>query len=368
MARRAKRGFATVVKEKSGRYSVRFTTLEGKRTSAGQTFAHKADAEAWAAVKRRELDKPAKAQQQRVTFGDYAETWLQQRHVGGRPLKPRTREDYANILRAQLLPAFGAKRLDSITTQNVRDWYTHTLTNKATARSHAYGVLHAIMRTAFEDDLIDANPCRIRGAGSAKRATQTVIVTVEQLDVIVSAMPDSLKLMPLLGSWCALRFGEIVELRRSDIDLDSGVVRVRRAAVRIKGTYEISDPKSNAGSRDVYVPDDLIPAIQRHLDTHVAPGADALLFPNTTGNHLQPSTFYRHWYKARHAAGRDDLRFHDLRHTGGTMAAHTGATLAELMQRLGHSTPTAALRYQHATESRGRELAAKLSKLMSIVV
>ena len=65
--------------------------------------------------------------------------------------------------------------------------------------------------------------------------------------------------------------------------------------------------------------------------------------------------------KARAAAGRPDLRLHDLRHTGATLAAPTGATLAELMARLGHSTPQAALRYQHAAQGRDTEIARLLS-------
>jgi integrase len=64
---------------------------------------------------------------------------------------------------------------------------------------------------------------------------------------------------------------------------------------------------------------------------------------------------------AARAAGRGDLTFHDLRHTGATMAAATGATLAELMARIGHSTPNAALIYQHATSERDHEIAAALS-------
>ena len=71
----------------------------------------------------------------------------------------------------------------------------------------------------------------------------------------------------------------------------------------------------------------------------------------------------RHWYKARQAAGCPDLRWHDLRHSGAVLAAATGASLAELMERLGHSTPAAAMRYQHAARGRGREIAALLSKL-----
>ena len=61
------------------------------------------------------------------------------------------------------------------------------------------------------------------------------------------------------------------------------------------------------------------------------------------------------------AAGRPDLRFHDLRHTGATLAAATGATMAELMRRLGHSTPGAAMRYQHAADDRDRAIAEALS-------
>jgi integrase len=115
--------------------------------------------------------------------------------------------------------------------------------------------------------------------------------------------------------------------------------------------------------RDVNIPPHVLPAIERHL-TKVGKDADALLFPAKDGvSHLQPSTLYRHWYKARAKAGRDDLRFHDLRHSGATLAAQTGATLAELMERLGHSTPQAALRYQHAAQGRDKSIAAALSKL-----
>jgi integrase len=51
----------------------------------------------------------------------------------------------------------------------------------------------------------------------------------------VSEMPYHLQLMALLAAWCALRFGELVELRRGDIDLDDNVVKVRRGAARVKG-------------------------------------------------------------------------------------------------------------------------------------
>lgn len=69
------------------------------------------------------------------------------------------------------------------------------------------------------------------------------------------------------------------------------------------------------------------------------------------------------YYPARIAAGRPELRFHDLRHTGAVLAASTGAILAELMARLGHSTPAAAMRYQHAAQDRDLAIAQALSRL-----
>lgn len=78
---------------------------------------------------------------------------------------------------------------------------------------------------------------------------------------------------------------------------------------------------------------------------------------------MAPSSLYRVFYPARTAAGRPDLSVHDLRHTGAVLAASTGATLAELMARLGHSTPGAALRYQHAADGRDAAIADALSPL-----
>jgi integrase len=173
-----------------------------------------------------------------------------------------------------------------------------------------------------------------------------------------------------------LRFGEATELRRGDIELtrvakgkgdpDRCVLHVQRGVTVVRGQgYVIGTPKSDAGSRDVTMPPHLIPMIRAHLAEHVALGPNALLFyaVNDRDAHLASSTWAKSWYPARLAAGRPDLRTHDLRHTGAVFAALSGATLAELMGRLGHSTAGAALRYQHVAEDRDAVLAEALSKL-----
>jgi integrase len=235
--------------------------------------------------------------------------------------------------------------------------------DRPTARAHAYGLLRTILNTAVADELIAANPCRVRGGGSTKRAKRIKPATLAELETLVGATPDRYKLMMLLAAWCALRFGELAELRRSDIDATHGVIHVRRGVTRTKGARIVGGPKSEAGKRDVAIPPHLMPMVKSHLRDHAQIGRDGLLFPARHGGHMAPATLYRVFYPARKAAGRPDLRFHDLRHTGAVLAAATGATLAELMARLGHSTAGAALRYQHAAAERDKVIAEALSEL-----
>jgi integrase len=336
------------------------------RRTAPHTFADKLAAEAFVVDLRRKIDRgqfftgaPAK-----ITFAAYADTWLANRQVSGRPLKDRTRAHYRAILNDHLVPAFGDKLLSTVTPADVRDWYAAALTDRPTMRAHSYGLLKTIMATAVAEERIDANPCRIRGASAAKRLHKIRPASPQELTALTAQMPENLQLAVMLSSWAALRFGELVELRRGDIDLDAEVIRVRRAAVRSTGgTFSVTSPKSTAGVRDVAIPPHLLPMITDHLERFVGTGADAMIFPTRKGGHLQPSTLARHWYRARAGIGRPDLRWHDLRHSGAVLAAATGASLPELMDRLGHSTATAALRYQHTVDGRGREIAALLSKL-----
>ena len=136
--------------------------------------------------------------------------------------------------------------------------------------------------------------------------------TLDQLATLAAEMPDRYRLMVPLAAWCALRFGELVELRRADVDLTDNVVKVRRGAVRVDGGWVVGDPKSEAGARDVAIPPHIMHEVQQHLATHVPKAPNSLLFPAKSGGHLQPSTLYRHFYRARTAAG-EDLRWHDLR-------------------------------------------------------
>ncbi|MCG5433936.1 site-specific integrase [Mycobacterium sp. MYCO198283] len=377
--------FGTVEQLPGGHYRARFTGPDGRRYKAPTTFLTKGDARAWLSLQQADIIRKAwtppettPTVDRKLTFRDYATVWLDNRRVKGEALKVRTRDHYAWLLAEHIYPTFGAMPVGSITADDVRAWHTRMGESTPTARSHAYGLLNAVMNTAVADGKAALSPCVIRGAGTSRRVHRIRPASLPELEALTNAMPAPYQAMILLASWCALRFGELTELRRKDFELSTfterddqgqevavyeGLIHVERAVVRAGEGYEVTSPKSDAGTRDVAIPPHLVPVLQAHLGTHVGIRGDALLFPAKHGGHLAPATLYRRFYTARTAAGRPDLRFHDLRHSGAVLAAQTGATLAELMARLGHSTPQAAMRYQHAAQGRDRQIAAALSKI-----
>ena len=151
-------------------------------------------------------------------------------------------------------------------------------------------------------------------------------------------------------------------LRRSDVDLRAKppVVRVRRAIGTGPGgkRYE-KEPKSRAGVRDQRVPGGVGTVLTEHLRTYLT-GRDGLLFPGPSGDWLQPTRFRDAaggWRDVREAVGRP-INFHDLRATGPTRLAQSGAHVAEVQAFLGDSSSEAAERYVRATQSRMDDLTA----------
>ncbi|GAB3797957.1 site-specific integrase [Humibacter antri] len=360
----------TIRKLKSGRYQARFSFPDGTRRPAPQTFQTKRDANAWLAQQEADVSRGVWQAQQHaasmaVTFEDYATRWLKNRKVKGRALKPKTREGYQDLLDRFLLPTFRLRAVHSIERDDVDRWYDKTAVDTPTYRAKAYSLLRTILASAVDDYRLAQNPARIRGAGAVERKHIVEPATLDELDALSDAMPPRYRMLVLLAAWCGLRYGELTELRRKDIDTKRGVVHVRRGVTLVNGKFVVDTPKTAAGVRDVNVPPFLLPQLRQHLLQHTAPGAEGLLFPskNDPAAHLRQSSLARVFYPAREKAGRPDLRFHDLRHTGAVNAAIAGATLAELMGRLGHSTASAAMRYQHIAADRDAEVANRLSAL-----
>lgn len=358
---RKRRGFGRIRQERSGRYSAAYIGPDTRLHRAPRTYATESDAEGWLAIERRKIDLGTWGAVERsdgITLRAYVDKWIEQRR-----LRPRTRQHYESMLERMILPALGDAKIVTLTPARIRQWHAELGAGHPTRNAHCYALLHAICSTAVQDEVLDANPCRIRAAMQTKRKRDVDVLTPAQVDRLASKMPANLRASVLLAAWCGLRWGETSELRRKDFSKDCATLRVRRAVTYRKGRFDVGEPKTAAGIRDVAIPPHIRPIVKAHLKNHVPSDPEALLFPTNEGLHMHGDNYRPHWERARAAIGKPNLRVHDLRHVGAVLAAQSGATTAELMHRLGHTTPQMALRYQHVAEGRDAEIAERLSKL-----
>ena len=260
--------------------------------------------------------------------------------------------------------------LRDVTPAQVRSWRAGLARRKTPTRStNAVMLLRAIYKTAQGDGLIAANPVNVGRLAKPAPIVEPKVLTVAEIAALadaVEAIEPRFRALVLIGAWCGLRWGELTELRRADVGDAADVIRVTRRVTHRAGC-DIDTPKNGKG-HTVTVPRHIRADVKHHLDVHVASGADSLLFGSTSPrgrcNHLYDTTFRRGvWLPACKAVGLHGVRVHDLRHTAETLTVAAGATLKESMQRLGHSSVAASLRYQHVPAGRDAEIADALSVL-----
>lgn len=376
-----KRAFGTVDRRPNGKFRARYIGPDGKQYTADtglgetKTFLTEAAARRWLARAEIAIEDgkwvnpfAPKIESQVETFGTYALRWVAERN-----LRPRTREEYYSLLRNHLLPNFGHYPLVDITAPMVRTW-RDIANDKRTVKARAYCVLSSIMLQARDDELIPRNPCMVAKGGTAKVAKTAYIFTNEEMDRVKANLPDRYRAMVDLGCWASLRIGEVLALRRGDLNLTAttvlgdGTVRpvatvsVSASVTRTQHGLAAGPPKTDAGIRTVELPPHVIPRLQEHLNTHVKPDDDALLFPAATQyTFMCHSTVQGVLNTAVKNAGiRKGVTFHDLRHTGQTKAAQAGATVAALAARAGQSDLRTAMRYTHNTPTEARTIADRM--------
>lgn len=377
-----RRDFGHIRRLPSGRYQASYIGPDLGRHKAPSTFEKRDLAVVWLRNEQRMIEDAVadevrwvspderlaasrRKAEPKVRFGEYGDKWIvERRNSKGEPLRALTRKDYELVLAKYLVPTFGDRPIDQITRADVRTWHAKLGSTAPRTSAKAYGLLRAIMNTAVDDELIAASPVHIRGAGAQAIKRKVEPATPAEIEMMADAMPPRLRASVIISAWCALRYGELAELRRKDIDVKRKLIRVRRAVTFPPGGPVVGPPKSDAGVRDVSIPPHIWSVVEEHLKEYVRPAPDALLFPSEGRGHIWHSGMNNYFSRARAAAGREDLTWHDLRHTGATLAAQVGATTAELQARLGHSTSVAAQLYQHAAKDRDRQIAERLSRLV----
>lgn len=360
---RTRRLFGAIRKLPSGRYQASYLDPHGKRRPAPTTFTSKIDADAWLSLQRSALETGAwRGTDERLTVGEYAATWFAALRV-----RPRTMYGYRKTFDRWIAPTFGTTPVGAVTRPMVRAWVGSFSDERPYARVNAYRLLSRIYTDAVEDGIVRESPVHVKGARQGPPPRQGHALTVPEILAVAERMPTGRGLTVILSAFCALRPGEVLALRRRDIDQGAHVVHVREtASARYGGGAHIGPTKTAASNRTVNYPAQLHDWIAEHLATYAAPGASGHMFPSPVnpGDPISTGAYRSAVLNAAKGAGLEDVRPHDFRHSGATLAAGTGATVRELMARLGHTSPVVAMQYQHSARERDRAIADRLGEAL----
>lgn len=333
---------ASIQKRPDGRYRARYRDSAGKEHA--RHFELKREAQKW-------LDEVTTSvltgmyvapKAGRITFEQYAREWQQ-----AQVWRPSTGAAVKTAIN-RLNKIIGTRTLESLTRDDVvalvkrlDDQYapsTVTLT---------YSYAATILGDAAKARRIPVSPCV--DIKLPQRAEKTIVpLTTDQVDALQQAMPPNLRASIFLGAGLGLRAGEALGLTEDRIDFDKREVSIDRQLARIKdGATLFGPPKTPKSRRVLPLPDSIAAVLREHLE-HFDTSPDGLLFLGARGAPASASTYYAKFKAAAHAAGLDDVRFHDLRHHCASLLIHNGASVKLVQEFLGHKDATETLNtYAH---------------------
>jgi integrase len=300
-----------------------------------------------------------------ATFGDAAEHWYT--HRGEQEdWKPSTKRDYRSALDRHLLPAFGDWRLEAVTTDAIERWRTGRLWAKESAitprtAAKLVTMIHGIYELARRTyKLTTPNPAHdVSRIKLRYNPEQFTFYTPEQVHALVRAAesPPSEELLDpaanaaakqdgaifLMAAFTGCRLGELLALHIRDIDFVAATIRVFGSVDITEG---VGTPKSGKG-RSVPMVNDVAQALARVLQRERFTGPDDFVFVGVDGRYLDGSALRRRYRAAQKRAELEPIRFHDLRHTFGSLAITQAESVRELQDWMGHADARTTARYVH---------------------
>ena len=355
--------------------------LRGSTHKIERTFRTKQEADEWIVSQRAGQQQgmwvdPRKADCKfREVVAAWKESWPNRISSGTASL-------YDGILGTHVMPTFGGVPVGKIDHGAVQRWVNQLTADglaPGTVRN-AYACLRNALNTAVRYGWIRSNPCMTIDLPRQRRE-EMLFLTAEEVRAVAEKIDVHYRVLVYVAAYTGLRAGELLALRRQDVDLLRGVIHVRRALKDVNGRLEFGEVKTEGSRRTVTLP----ASIRRLLETHLASelsggsGPDALVFPSKTGLPLRHKLFYRRHFKLAVAgytdkageyhpgalpASKHGLRFHDLRHTAASLAINAGAHPLLVSKMLGHSNVEITLnRYSHLFPDVAEALAEKLDAL-----
>jgi integrase len=308
-----------------------------------------------------------------VTFAEAAREWL--RYVEhDRKRRPSTIVDYRWIVERRLLPDFGELALESITTQRIDNWRVELVAAGGIADGEGLsartinkylGVMHSILKRAQRTYGLAANAAAWAERQPVSRSGDFDVLSAAEVEALARVAREGRHRKPpkhptglvwraklrqqdqqdaaifLTAAYAGLRLGELRSLRWRDLDFGKRLIHVRHSYV-----MRNEDAPKSGRVRSVPMIDQVATALDQLSRRNGWTGEEDLVFVNPTGEHIEDSALRRRFYAALEAAGLKHIRFHDLRHSFGTLAVQV-FPLTDVKAYMGHADIATTMIYVH---------------------
>jgi integrase len=308
---------------------------------------------------------------ERRTLGQHLEQWLE--HGVRHTRRPRTWQTYRERARLYVLPSLGRVRLTQLEPAHLQRLYGELLARGLAPQTvhHAHSLIRAALGQAVAWGLIPRNVATLVKAPRVERAEIPVLDAAQARQLRVAA--GATRWGPLIAVALAtgMRQGELLGLQWGDVDLDAGLIRVRRQLGRDKTLAEVKTAK---GRRSIDVPASTVTILREHrrrqneARLYLGPEYEHrdLVFCTHTGRPLGYRNVTREYKKLLRRADLPAVPFHALRHTNATLLLLQGEHPKVVQERLGHSTVAMTMDiYSHLIPSMGKAAADKLEALLA---
>jgi integrase len=311
------------------------------RKKIRKSFSTEAEARSWQADAKRAVNLGALRSPSRKTLADAAEAWLAGaergdiRNRSGHEYKPATLRGYKQALEDFVLPVFGGRRFNSVTTADLQELVDQwqSAGKAASTIRNSIKPLQAIYRRARAREGLPVNPTHDLEL-PAPRPKEVEIVAPEAAARLLAAVPKQDRGIWATALYSGLRYGELRALRWSAVDFAQGVVRVTESWDAKEGSIS---PKTRTSRRTAPMPGVLRDALMDQRLGAGDPSSEDLVF-GKEGKPFQAAVIYRRADSAWTRAGPGRLRLHQARHTYASFMIAAGVNAKALSSFMGHSS------------------------------
>jgi integrase len=376
MAKRRGNGEGTITRRKDGRWEARYKahTASGPKRKMiyGKTRAEVAEKLA-RAISDRSSGLAFDAGS--LTVGEFLDRWLKDSVRD--TVRQRTYERHEELIRLHIRPALGMLKLKALTPAHVQGLYRDRLDSglsPATVQK-IHVVLHKALSQAVKWNLIPRNATEAVNAPRPAPEEMRPLSPNEARRLLEATSGDRLEALYVLAVHTGMRQGELLGLKWEDVDLECGVIRVRRTLTRNRGRLILGEPKTKRSRRTVRLTETAAQILREHLERQLEEierlgdlyRDQGLVFTTEVGTPINPTNLRkRSFAPLLERSGLPAIRFHDLRHTCATLLLSRNVHPKHVQELLGHATIAITLdTYSHVLPGMGDHTAAAMESALS---